>query len=784
MLKVVVFYVVKFLFQKQSSLGPEDYRVHWFQRWNSFTPKYDPPKVQATIVIRNPIKITGFSLKRKLRQSLTEPPRLQKKLRPRYKQRLRPKLMISLPSKSNRPKGFLLNRRNSFDLRNRTKRNRITASEQNFQHKRNLQRKYGYKSKGRRDDREINSSSSPNQFYSYRATNSKRSNLRNWATRKNKLEIRKPLIKLNSLLNKQSEKFHHRILSRHFSKMMFEKCRNFHRKLRTNRIRSPPLHDKLRHNVNFKTKLAHRKILEPTNLFVKRRGKWHRNNLAASHIKILNNFRRRYPKINEFHNEPTIRKSNMANFRSGSPLKRLSPERFKLPNPTGKYESRGSKIQFGIVGKSNKKYSRIPRQIFQLPKTKNQPTGYLLKRKPHIRGLDHNKPARTEYFVTLVFRTRCGYLRRASQNHLYQKIKGFFMEIHKELGRKARVISISCTDKLRVNTSLPIMSGERILLEELELFRGRNFSISNITVSYQSLIWKNKNTFVEKLEHFEDVNFLSIILSIVFFLVLVVIISMTTAQCSQWVKIFFVKRPLHDLSRYSEDEVPRCMKEGYAKKGMVNPAVYAVPGFLSTIHDQEKDDCNKETAFDLSDEEISSDWSTEIEFPRYQCLPEQTYAIVNKNLTRRAATSDGDSSKTCSHEPSSAELKTLLVDKKIHELLKSEEKTPKKGIYSSTGTTNRFSKDSNSTAYAHFEEGNISESHQKPLATSFENLQSRNIRSDELVPLYQCQSLNHDYDFVAYESDEGSEVDFHVNSACLTRRSPGQDGRYRIETDM
>ncbi|KAF2345025.1 hypothetical protein FHG87_024219, partial [Trinorchestia longiramus] len=191
-------------------------------------------------------------------------------------------------------------------------------------------------------------------------------------------------------------------------------------------------------------------------------------------------------------------------------------------------------------------------------------------------------------------------------------------------------------------------------------------------------------------------------------------------------------RPTGYLMKRSEDEVPRCMKDDIKKRGKVHkvPNVYAVPGFLDAIHQESEKPIGIQNSavsgdtrknYDLqSDDEISSDWSTEVEYPRYQ---DET--PVYSSVKRPAS-----GLKTTGTEAQTNNVETQKLNN-----------------------------------YAKYDTAGV-------------DLES------SCVPLYQCQTLNADYEQVAYDSDDGSEISLAEESYFLTHVNNGHDGRLKLETDM
>ncbi|XP_018016752.1 uncharacterized protein LOC108673434 [Hyalella azteca] len=266
-------------------------------------------------------------------------------------------------------------------------------------------------------------------------------------------------------------------------------------------------------------------------------------------------------------------------------------------------------------------------RLVPLTKEQEKPIGYLMKRiirRPNRienSTQDYRETARTEYFTTLLFKGRCSVLRRMHPEHLRRHLKKILWELHHNLSREARIVSISCLYRLKIVISLPIYRGERILYNELMLFRGRNFTIDGTEIEFRVILPDDNNVIVEKADPAKNgFHELLILFLITLVCCIFVIMSMVIARCYACIRLMIFKPSLLDLSRYSQDEIPKCMADNFAKTGKVMQVanVYAVPGFLHTIHEKNMTAQQQDQVHDNSEDEISSDWSTEVEFPNYR----------------------------------------------------------------------------------------------------------------------------------------------------------------------
>ncbi|KAF2347018.1 hypothetical protein FHG87_022225, partial [Trinorchestia longiramus] len=387
------------------------------------------------------------------------------------------------------------------------------------------------------------------------------------------------------------------------------------------------------------------------------------------------------------------------------------------------HQRRGSSVDFNTD----------QRPIVPLTGKSDRPTGYLMKRRSLDRNQRNRQTARTEYHVTLLFNGRCSKIYRADLKTVSHSLRKMMRQVHRKLAFEARIVSFVCIHQLRLNISLPLIRGKRVLYAELLLFRDYNFTIAGEEFAFHSLLSDKNNPIVEKSDpHDSSQKFIFIGLVLVGLAVLSVVVSMVVAECFLCVRHLILPPPLLNLSRYSEDEVPRCMKDDIKKRGKVHkvPNVYAVPGFLDTIHQESEKPIGIQNSavsgdtgknFDLqSDDEISSDWSTEVEYPRYQ-----NETPVYSSVKRPASCL-----KTTGTEAQTNNVETQKLNN-----------------------------------YAKYDTAGV-------------DLES------SCVPLYQCQTLNADYEQVAYDSDDGSEISLAEESYFLTHVNNGHDGRLKLETDM
>lgn len=337
----------------------------------------------------------------------------------------------------------------------------------------------------------------------------------------------------------------------------------------------------------------------------------------------------------------------------------------------------------------------------------------------------------------LTFTGICFYLRTVNKTQLIDKLQSGLEDLSRKLVPKFRVISSSCTEKLRVTFIFNNTISGTNRSEMFARFVGHKILINDHAFTFEYWSLKPASFLIEKHNYYGSaLDSIRLAQCLWFSLIgtLLVVFTIIIAQCYYCIKDTLIKPPLLHLNRYSADEMPKFLRNDHNSQENIRtlPTVYVNPLLLTTGTSSGELQSSKPDLYSGIDAS-KTPWSTNVDRKENNHGQEINYATVNKSMKPKI----------------------------------------------SEHTTNycQSSEISNSQHCLEFDNTMLEETNEN---TIFD--------IERPLDIEEIPTVNGDYDFVADESDDGRSISWpSVDTPCMMTRvtySGDSLGMYGLETDM